>query len=60
MKWALTKRLIENDLAIEAVIFNTKIIGEDIQPDEDGQRRNDSVYDDQEELAEKSEVSRKY
>ena len=29
MKWALTKRLIENDLAIEALIFNTKDEAED-------------------------------
>ena len=29
MKWALTKRLIENDLAIETLISNTKDEAED-------------------------------
>lgn len=28
--------------------FHPQIIGEEIEPDEDGQRRNDSIYDDQE------------
>lgn len=44
MKWALTKRLIENDLAIEALIFDTEDEAQDAYLRTLADKENDYCY----------------